>query len=77
MKGKHMSDTQTAIENRKLPSTKELDSTKEALGEILLALQCQLTAKERQELWQCFESLLAQYAEQRIKTEGSTSKPTT
>ena len=62
-----MSDTQIAIENRKLPSTKELDAMKESLGEILLALQCQLTAKEQQELWQCFESLLAQYAERRIK----------
>jgi hypothetical protein len=67
LKGKQMSDTQTAIENRKFPSAKELDAIKESLGEILLVLQCPLTAKEQQELWQCFESLLAQYAEQKNK----------
>jgi hypothetical protein len=60
-----MSDRQTAIENRKLLYTKDLAEKKESLGEILLALQCPLTAKERQELWQCFESLLAQYVEQK------------
>lgn len=60
-----MSNTQTAIENKKLPHTKELDAIKESLGEILLALQCPLTANERQELWKYFESLLAQYVERR------------
>ena len=58
---------QTEIQSAKCLSAKELDAMKESLGEILLSLQCQLTAKEQQELWQCFESLLAQYAERRIK----------
>jgi hypothetical protein len=48
----------------------DLAAMKESLGEILLALQCPLTAKEQQELWQCFESLIAQYAEQKIKEKG-------
>ncbi len=60
---------QTEIQNTKCFSAEELAEMKELLGEILLALQCQLTAKEQQELWQCFESLLVQYAE-RKKEEG-------
>lgn len=38
---------------------------KELLGEILLVLQCPLTQKERQELWQCFEFVLNQYVDRR------------
>jgi hypothetical protein len=62
-----MDETQTEIKSAKCLSAKELSEMKESLGEILLALQCLLTAKEQQELWQCFESLLVQYAEQKNK----------
>jgi hypothetical protein len=65
-----MSNTETKIQSAKCLSTKELTEMKESLGEILLALQCPLTAKEQQELWQCFELLLSQYSEQKIKEEG-------
>jgi hypothetical protein len=50
--------------------TKEVEAMRELLGKILLAMQCPLTQKEQIELWQCFESLLVQYAEQKIKEEG-------
>jgi hypothetical protein len=65
-----MNEMQTEIKSSKCLSAKELSEIGELLGEILLALQCPLTAKEQQELWRCFESLLAQYAEQKIKEEG-------
>jgi hypothetical protein len=63
-------EMQTEIKSAKCLSAKELSEIGESLGEILLDLQCPLTAKEQQEFWQCFESLLAQYAEQKIKEEG-------
>ena len=69
-----MSETATTVESRKRSSAKELAVMKESLGEILLALQCQLTPKERQELWQCFESLLAQYAERKREQGGGGSR---
>lgn len=65
-----MSETATTVETRKHSSAKELATMKESLGEILLALQCLLAPKERQELWQCFESLLAQYAEKKKEQGG-------
>ena len=65
-----MSETPTTVERRKHSSAKELAVMKESLGEILLVLQSRLTRKERQELWQCFESLLAQYAERKRKQGG-------
>jgi hypothetical protein len=62
-----MSEKQTEIKSVKYLSAEELSEMKEVLGQILIALQCPLTPKERQEFWQCFESLLAQYTERRIK----------
>ena len=65
-----MSETATTVESRKHSSAKELPVMKESLGEVLLALQCLLTPKEQQELWQCFGSLLAQYAERKREQGG-------
>jgi hypothetical protein len=62
-----MDETQTEIKSAKCISAKELSEIGELLGEILLTLQCPLTTKEQRELWQCFESLLVQYAEQKNK----------
>jgi hypothetical protein len=56
-----MDEMQTEIKSVKCFSAEELAKMRELLGEILLALQSPLTPKERQEFWQCFESLLAQY----------------
>jgi len=67
-------ETETTVETRKDSSAEELTAMKESLGEILLALQCLLTPKERQELWQCFESLLAQYAEKKREQGGGGSR---
>ena len=46
---------------------KEFTMMKESLGEILLILQCPLTPKEREELWQRFASLLERYVEEKRK----------
>ena len=65
-----MSETPTTVGSRKHSSGKELAVMKESLGETLLVLQSRLTPKERQELWQRFELLLAQYAERKRKQGG-------
>lgn len=56
-----MSDTQIEVRSTKHLSAEELSEIGELLGEILLALQCPLTPKEQQDLWQCFELLLERY----------------
>ena len=69
-----MSKTQRTIESRRLPSAKELADMKKSLGEILLALQCPLTPKERQELWQYLESLLEQYVDENRRQGGGANQ---
>ncbi|MGA2070473.1 MAG: hypothetical protein ABSG97_03915 [Sedimentisphaerales bacterium] len=62
-----MSETQTEIQGAKCLSDKELAEIGELIGEILLALQSPFTPEERQEFWQCFESLLGRYVEGKKK----------
>jgi len=62
-----MSETATTVESRKHSSAKELARMKQSLGEILLALQCSLTTKERHDLWERFALLLERYVEEKRK----------
>jgi hypothetical protein len=46
-----MSERAATVESKKRSYAKELAAMKESLGELLLALQCPLTTKERHDLW--------------------------